>query len=220
MTTKHTAKTESARRRPVFIPDPPKRKLEEMTSFDHIALNGNVHHLIQHFGNRKPPSSGARDTCSPSRECRTRSGANPDLLIAFNTDPELYIANNAYIISEQGKPPDFVMEVASKGTWRRDRWAKREDYLAMGIPEYWRFDETGEYYGEKLAGDVLVEGEYRPVAIETLEDGVLQGYSPALDLHIRWEREQLGWYDPATGRHIAHLRVRTPAPIACRSPRP
>ena len=203
MTTKHTAKTESARRRPVFIPDPPKRKLEEMTSFDHIALNGNVHHLIQHFGN--PETTIVRgerylltEPGVPHKERR-----EPDLLIAFNADPELYIANNAYVISEQGKPPDFVMEVASKGTWRRDRWAKREDYLAMGIPEYWRFDETGEYYGEKLAGDMLVEGEYRPVAIETLEDGVLQGYSPALDLHIRWEREQLGWYDPATGRHIA-----------------
>ena len=23
-----------------------------------------------------------------------------------------------------------------------------------------------------------------------------------LDLHLRWEDGQLGWYDPATGRHI------------------
>ena len=127
----------------------------------------------------------------------------PDLLIAFDVDPELYTANNSYIISEQGKPPDFVLEVASQGTWRRDRWAKREDYLAMGIPEYWRFDETGEYYGERLAGDILVKGEYLPVAIETLEEGVLQGYSPALNLHIRWEHGELRWHDPATGQHIA-----------------
>ena len=98
------------------------------------------------------------------------------------------------------------MEVASQGTWRRDRYAKREDYLAMGIPEYWRFDETGGYYGERLAGDILVEGEYRPAAIETVEEGVLQGYSPMLNLHIRWERGELRWHDPATGLHIPTLQ--------------
>ncbi len=197
MITKYTAT------RPVFIPDPPEHKMEEMTSYDHIALTGNVHHLIQHFGN--PETTIVRgeryllaEPGVPLSERRI-----PDLIIAFGVDPELYKANNSYIISEQGKPPDFVMEVASEGTWRRDRWAKREDYLAMGIPEYWRFDETGEYYGERLAGDQLVEGEYRPIPIETVEEGVLQGYSPALKLHIRWERGELRWHDPATGLHIA-----------------
>ena len=33
--------------------------------------------------------------------------------------------------------------------------------------------------------------------------GILQGYSRALDLHLRWENGQLRWHDPATGRHIA-----------------
>ena len=206
MTTKHTAKTEQARRRPVFIPDPPKHELDEMTSYDHIALNGNVHHLIQHFGN--PETTIIRGERYLQAEPRVHPSERriPDLVIAFDADPELYKANNGYVISEQGKPPDFVMEVASQGTWRVDRWAKREDYLAMGIPEYWRFDETGEYYGDGLAADILVEGEYRPVAIERLEENVLQGYSPALNLNIRWEHGELRWHDPATGRHIATLQ--------------
>ena len=42
----------------------------------------------------------------------------PDLLIAFDVDPEAYQSSNAYVISEQGKPPDFVLEIASRGTWR------------------------------------------------------------------------------------------------------
>jgi hypothetical protein len=33
-------------------------------------------------------------------------------------------------------------------------------------------------------------------------EGVQQGYSAVLDLNLRWEQGQLGWYDPATGRHI------------------
>jgi hypothetical protein len=41
------------------------------------------------------------------------------------------------------------------------------------------------------------------IAIEELADGILQGYSEVMDLHIRWERGHLRWHDPATGRHIA-----------------
>ena len=37
---------------------------------------------------------------------------SPDLLIAFDVDPELYHRSNGYVISEQGKSPDFVLDVA------------------------------------------------------------------------------------------------------------
>ena len=80
--------------------------------------------------------------------------------------------------------------------------AKRRDYAELGIPEYWRFDETGEFHGARLAGDRLVDGVYVPFPIEELPDGNLWGYSPALDLHIRWEQGQLAWHDPGTGRPI------------------
>ena len=73
----------------------------------------------------------------------------------------------------------------------------------MGIREYWRFDETGEFHGARLAGDRLVNGRYEPIPIVELSDGVLEGYSEVLDLNIRWEDGELGWYDPATGLHIA-----------------
>lgn len=33
----------------------------------------------------------------------------------------------------------------------------------------------------------------------------MQGYSAALDLHLRWERGELVFCDPATGRRIATL---------------
>ena len=39
--------------------------------------------------------------------------------------------------------------------------------------------------------------------MEQLDDGILQGYSAALGLSLRWERGRLGWHDPATERHIA-----------------
>ena len=203
MTTRYSEKTRQERRRPVFIPDPPKHVLAEMNTYTHLGHTGNSHHLVHHLGNRETTIvvSEAHLLSAPGAPSSERR--IPDMLIAFDADPELLIANNSYIISEQGKPPDFVLEIASPSTARRDVGSKREDYRAMGIPEYWRFDETGEYYGTGLAGDLLVDGQYRPFPIETLADDVLQGYSPMLHLYIRWERGELRWHDPVTGLHIA-----------------
>ena len=47
--------------------------------------------------------------------------------------------------------------------------------------------------------------EYRPLPIEQLADGVGQGYSPVLDLHLRWKKGRLGSQDPATGQPGATL---------------
>ena len=41
-----------------------------------------------------------------------------------------------------------------------------------------------------------------PVPIETIDEGVLEGYSGVLNFLIRWEHRQLGWHDPETGQHI------------------
>ena len=98
------------------------------------------------------------------------------MLVSFNANRALYRQDNGYIISRQGKPPDLVMEIASRRTDVLDKPAK---YAALGIPEYWRFDETGKFHGARLAGDRLVQGRYEPVAIEEVEDGVLQGLTTA-----------------------------------------
>ena len=129
----------------------------------------------------------------------------PDLLVAFGVDPAAYKASNGYIVSEQGKPPDFVLEVASASTAEIDVGAKRRDYAALEIPEYWRFDETGEDHGTRLAGERLDHGEYVALPIEELPGGGLQGYSTSLGLNLRWVDGELVFHDPATGRPIATL---------------
>ncbi len=184
------------------LPDPPQREPDEMTSYDHLHKLGNSHHLIHHFGNPDTTLVTAERWIAPAPHSGTTGLRRPDLLIAFGVDPAAYEASNGYLISEQGKPPDFVLEVASESTAHIDVVDKRNDYAALGISEYWRFDTRGEYHGARLAGDRLVDGQYQPVPIEELAADVLQGYSAALNLNIRWERGELGWYDPATGLHI------------------
>lgn len=187
------------------MPDPPEREPGDTTGFDHLSATGNVYHLIQHLGNRGTTLVGGEHYLAPEFTTNLAGIRDPDLLIAFNVDPAAHHRSNAYIISEQGKPPDFVLEIASRRTGREDVTAKRDDYQSLGIPEYWRFDETGRFHRTRLAGDRLADGVYTPIPIEELEVGILQGYSRALDLNLRWEDGQLGWHDPATGRRIATL---------------
>ena len=127
----------------------------------------------------------------------------PDLLVSFNADPEAYYRSNGYIISEQGKPPDFVLEITSPSTAHSDVNEKRDDYAALGITEYWCFDETGEHHGARLAGDRLVDNRYEGIPVAELATDILQGRSEVLNLDLRWEQGHLGLHVPATGRHIA-----------------
>ena len=127
------------------------------------------------------------------------------MLIAFDADIEAHKRSNGYVIAEQGKPPDFVLEIASQRTGREDSGNKRKDYAGFGIAEYWRFDETkdGRWHGARLAGDRLVDGAYQPIPIVQLRGDILEGYSRILNLHLRWENGNLRWHKPGTTRPIA-----------------
>ena len=216
MTTAHTNTTKPLGR--FRLPDPPERQDDEkMSTVEHLHQPGNTHHLLQHLGRPETTLVTAERFITMMPERRLPSGRTrrvPDLLIAFDVDPKLYREDNGYIVQTQGKPPDFVLEVASRSTGDEDTGPKRDDYAALGILEYWRFDATGEFHGARLAGDRLVDGGYQPIQIDELDEDVLQGYSAALNLNLRWEQGRLGWYDPATGLHIATFeseRVRADA---------
>ena len=176
-----TAKKPETRSR-VRLPDPPEREPDEkMTSVKHLHQPGNTHHLVQHIGNPESNLVSAELYITMMPERRLPSGLArryPDLLIALDVDPAAYYESNGYIINEQGKPPDFVLEVASPSTADQDTGPKRLDYEALGITEYWRFDETGEYHKTRLAGDRLVQGRYEPIAIEELADGACKATAP------------------------------------------
>ena len=202
-----------------------------MTSAKHLHEPGNTHHLAQHLGNPESNLVSAERYITMMPERRLPSGMArryPDLLIALGVDPAAYYESNGYIIGEQGKPPDFVLEVASASTADEDTGPKRLDYEALGITEYWRFDETGEHHKTKLADDRVVNGRYEHIAIEELADGALRGYSAALNLFIRWEHGRLGLARPGDRAAHRHLPERTrtrqqrgdPRPSRGRGPRP
>ena len=131
----------------------------------------------------------------------------PDIYAALGVDTKAIMDRNGYLIWEAGKPPDFVLEIASETTARHDSDAKRDLYAAIGVSEYWRYDHTGgDHYGFPLLGERLVNGKYAPYHVHTTPGRDIWSYSPTLDIRIYWGRRRFKIYNPDTGSII-------PAPL-------
>ena len=201
MSTRPTAKTSIPEVHFIPLPDAPFP--EDMNNWLHFNCLGNGLYLARHLGNEDTTLITSEAFIAPEPTSSQRGLMAPDLLVAFDVNPELGNRRNGYVISDHGKPPDFVLEIGSPTTGRRDATVKREGYARLGVLEYWRFDPSGgDYQGVPLAGDSLVNGAYEPIPIDRIGDESHQGYSAVLKLRLRWERGELGWYDPATGHHI------------------
>ena len=188
------------------LPDIPEREPDEVTQFDQLFKTGRSYSLAIHLGNPETTLVEADRWIIAEPGTFRDLARYPDLLVAFDADPELYEASNGYIVSEQGKPPDFVLEVASPSTASEDTGPKFDDYATLGVLEYWLFDRTGEYHGTRLAGYRLGDdGRYHAIEMDVNTAERVQGYSAALGLSLRWERGQLAFCDPATDRPIATL---------------
>ena len=181
------------------FPDTPK---EDMQNLIHLNAPGYIPVLNQHFAT--PETTAVLSEFPIGWNVSQRRGLlSPDLLIVFDTEPASIIANNGYSIEYHGKPPDFVMEVASRHTARRDETEKRDGYAAYGVLEYWRYDDTdGRYYSVNLAGDRVVDGRYEPIPVREVSHARHWGYSTVLNLYICWEYGWLRWYDPAAQRYL------------------
>ena len=206
MTTKHTAPP--VRTPEKYVPEDQFLERPRRTDLQNVHFRERPDHqtaLARHYGS---PDSTLIMGDIPVRHTFQRGLAPqtlryPDVLIAFNVDPTEAFSRRGYAIDDQGKPPDFVLEIASLNTALNDYTSKRRDYAAYGIPEYWRFDNTGgDYYPAALAGDRLVGAEYQPIPIYGTKDVGYWGHRDALNLDLCWEHGQLRWYDPVAQRYL------------------
>ena len=129
----------------------------------------------------------------------------PDVFVVLGIDDHL---RSSYIIwREGGKAPDFVIEIASPGTFVRDMTEKRALYAALEVTEYWRFDPTGRLFTPALVGERLTEeGEYEPIEIGRDNDGILRGYSEVLELDVCQRPDgDLRLFDPGTQTWLSYL---------------
>ena len=128
---------------------------------------------------------------------------SPDCYVVLDLPPEAEESidrNNVYLLWEVGKAPDFVLEIGSESTAHVDLGRKRELYAELGVVEYWRYDPTGgEFYGEPLVGERLVDGEYSPLVLNRESDGRVWSHSDVLNLDLWWDDGDLRFRDPASG---------------------
>ena len=201
----------------VQFPDVPP---EEMTAYHQVNLPGYPGALTAHFGNPETTVI-LSEVAAGLFATDDREGIRyPDLLIAFNANPAAEEARNGFLIPEQGKPPDFVLEVASESTARLDETVKRNDYAAMGVLEYWRFDPTGGHqYQAHLAGDRLVDGVYVSIPIQRTDEQHHWGRSEALGLSLCWEEGRLRFWDPVGHSYLNTFMEERDARLAERDAR-
>ena len=109
-----------------------------------------------------------------------------------------------YLIWEEGKAPDLVIEVTSKSTRKEDQGPKRALYRdRLVVPEYFQFDPFGEYLRPSLQGFRLIDGDYRPIE-------PVDGRLPSLvtGLHFEAAGEELRLFSPTLGRWLPTDRER------------
>ena len=130
----------------------------------------------------------------------------PDCYVVFGAGADRLWDPYAYRIWDFGRPPAFVLEIASKSTWQNDLGYKRELYARVGIGEYWRYDPTGgDFYGEPLVGEYLADGAYRRFDLKRGPGGIVWAHSPALALDLYYKEERLQFYHPATGEWLGNV---------------
>ncbi len=211
MTSKLTRQTTDARRLDKFPDFPPRDDMQNSLYLDQPAYQAS---LEMHFGEG---DSAIVLSETPVRWTpgQTEGHRIPDLLVAFGVDRALAVDQMGYSIRDQGKPPDFVLEVASPSTGREDYTGKRNDYAAFGIPEYWRFDPSGgQHHDAPLAGDRLVEGKYQPIEILETGPGRFRGHSAVLGLDLCWEDGRLRWWDPVAQGYLMTFEEEREARLA------
>ena len=134
---------------------------------------------------------------------------NPRAVVA----PDVYVVVGApaspprdtYMLWNEPKAPDFVLEVTSKSTRRADERRKRELYAALGVREYFLYDPRAEWLAPPLQGWRLHEGAYRAVpAVTVLSNRGMAVASEVLVLELRDERAErrVRLRDPATGENL------------------
>ena len=152
------------------------------------------------------PKRGREDVYVGSNNFLYYEQGDPRAVVA----PDVYVVVGApatpprdtYMLWNEPKEPDFVLEVTSASTRRDDERRKRDVYAALGVREYFLYDPRAEYLRPPLQGFRLQDGEYRALpAVTVMSNRAVAVTSEVLGLELRDDREArlVRLRDPATG---------------------
>ena len=134
-----------------------------------------------------------------------RAVVAPDVYVVLGAPAGL---RDTYMLWNEPKGPDFVLEVTSKITRRDDERRKRRLYAALGVSEYFLYDPRAEWLVPPLQGWRLHEGTYRRApAVTLLSNRAAAVASEVLGIELRDELDahaerRLRLRDLATGEAL------------------
>lgn len=123
---------------------------------------------------------------------------SPDIFVVRGVPKEARPKRRNFRVWEEGRAPDFVVELTSESTRREDEETKRAIYQdILRVREYFLFDPMEEYLHPRFQGFRLWGGTYRPIK-------PMGGRLPSrvLGLHLEADGDLLRLYDPAVGRRL------------------
>ena len=123
----------------------------------------------------------------------------PDVFVVIGAEKK---DRSSYMLWQEPKAPDFVMEITSRSTRSEDQGPKRGIYAFLGVAEYWQYDPTGDYLAPLLQLFRLRDGNYYAIPAHKHPDGWLSLYSEVLGLDVRVESGALCFYDLETDRKL------------------
>jgi Uma2 family endonuclease len=124
-----------------------------------------------------------------------RRHVSPDVLVVLGLE---HRDRDNYLLWEEGRAPNIVIEVTSQSTRKEDLKDKLKIYRdEIGVAEYFLFDPRSEYLSPALQGHRLSRGRYAPIV-------PVGGRLPSVELglHLEAAGSRLRFYDPVSQRWL------------------
>ena len=116
---------------------------------------------------------------------------SPDVMVCFGIPKGNRTSYKTW--EENDVVPSVVMEISSRGTWRKDRVEKRALYAMLGVKEYFIFNPLDVKSDFSFVALSLINGEYAAMEIK---NGRAQ--SEVLNLELVVKNQTLRLFNPAT----------------------
>ncbi len=133
------------------------------------------------------------------RDNKRRYLVVPDLMVVFGVPDK---GRPSYKVWEEGRVPDFVLEVASEGTYQKDLGIKKDTFERMGVREYCVFDPRGDMHRPRLQLFRLERRVYKRVNWWGDPDGPLAVPSETLALELQFKDDRMRFWDPKAREYL------------------
>ncbi len=174
----------------------PESDGEPMAETDiHRDLMLDIIEMLKNYFRTRPDAYVSGNLLLYYEKGNPKKSIAPDVFVVLGIEKK---RRRTYFLWEEGKGPDFVLELVSKNTYRKDLGEKKDLYASvLSVKEYYLYDPDGQYLQPSLQGYCLIDGAYLP--IQPVENRLP---SDVLGLELGEKDMELSLYNPQTKRWL------------------